>query len=321
FDSCPLISVIVPIYNVEKYLDRCVESIVNQTYKNLEIILVDDGSPDNCPAMCDNWAHKDSRIRVIHKQNGGLSSARNAGIDAAHGEYLGFIDSDDYILPEMYEVLLKLILENDADLSVCSFQRVDEDGMPLQDDSKELEAKVLIGGEILTEWMKGDWRYALVVTKLCKAELFHGLRFLDGRLHEDEFIAHHFLRKCRKSASTSARMYMYTQRSDSIMGQTRTSFSAKRFIDAMDSYKDRYSFFIDIGRKDLADFAAMQACRFINGELKHASYLKNRQLFNDAIGFAVKRCLISKNFLIILRVVKLFLLFLRNIAKDIPGKL
>ena len=116
----PKISVIVPVYKVEKYLDKCVESIVNQTYKNLEIILVDDGSPDNCPAMCDEWAEKDERIRVIHKENGGLADARNAGMDIATGDYIGFVDSDDWIEPNMYEVLLKNALKYDADISTIS---------------------------------------------------------------------------------------------------------------------------------------------------------------------------------------------------------
>ena len=115
----PKISVIVPVYKVEKYLDRCVESIVNQTYKNLEIILVDDGSPDNCPVMCDEWAEKDERIRVIHKENGGLADARNAGMNIATGDYIGFVDSDDWIEPNMYEVLLKNALKYDADISRC----------------------------------------------------------------------------------------------------------------------------------------------------------------------------------------------------------
>ena len=100
--SCKdLISIIIPIYKVEKFLDRCVESVVNQTYSNLEIILVDDGSPDNCPYMCDEWAEKDSRIKVIHKLNGGLSDARNEGLKSSTGKYVGFVDSDDWIAPEM----------------------------------------------------------------------------------------------------------------------------------------------------------------------------------------------------------------------------
>ena len=115
------ISIIVPVYKVEKYLDKCVNSIVGQTYKNLEIILVDDGSPDNCPAMCDEWAQKDSRIKVIHKKNGGLSSARNAGLDACTGDYIGFVDSDDWIEPDMYEYLLNIGMKNNADVSRCEF--------------------------------------------------------------------------------------------------------------------------------------------------------------------------------------------------------
>ena len=104
-----LVSVVVPVYNVEKYLNRCVESIVNQTYKNLEIILVDDGSLDNCPVMCDEWAKKDNRIKVIHKKNGGVSSARNAGIDKSNGKYISFIDPDDYIEENMYFLMIKKI--------------------------------------------------------------------------------------------------------------------------------------------------------------------------------------------------------------------
>lgn len=106
-NSQPKISVIVPVYKVENFLDRCVESIVGQTYENLEIILVDDGSPDNCPAMCDKWAEKDGRIKVIHKENGGVSSARNAALDIVSGDYICFVDSDDWIDPGMYEFLYK----------------------------------------------------------------------------------------------------------------------------------------------------------------------------------------------------------------------
>lgn len=123
----PLISVIVPIYNVEKYLNKCVESIVNQTYKDLEIILVDDGSPDNCPKMCDAWAEKDSRIKVIHKMNGGLSSARNAGIDIMHGQYVMFIDSDDYIELNAVEIMLSIIHKYSCDVCICNNSHVDKD--------------------------------------------------------------------------------------------------------------------------------------------------------------------------------------------------
>ena len=116
----PLISVIVPVYKVEKYLDRCVESIVNQTYTNLEIILVDDGSPDNCPAMCDAWAEKDNRIKVIHKENGGLSSARNAGLDVYNGQLLMFVDSDDWVDDDIVSLMYESMLNNSTDMVSCS---------------------------------------------------------------------------------------------------------------------------------------------------------------------------------------------------------
>lgn len=115
----PLVSVIVPVYKVEDYLDKCVKSIVAQTYENLEIILVDDGSPDNCPSMCDSWAQKDSRIKVIHKENGGVSSARNSALDAAAGDYICFVDSDDFIEPNAVGYMLENI--GDADVIQCSF--------------------------------------------------------------------------------------------------------------------------------------------------------------------------------------------------------
>ena len=119
----PLISVIVPVYKVEPYLDKCISSIVNQTYKNLEIILVDDGSPDNCPAMCDAWAEKDSRIRVLHQRNQGGGAARNAGLDLTSGSLIAFVDSDDYIAPVMYAHLYEL-LKSGADIAECSYVEV-----------------------------------------------------------------------------------------------------------------------------------------------------------------------------------------------------
>ena len=118
-----MISVIVPVYNVAAYLDRCVKSIVNQTYADLEIILVDDGSPDQCGTMCDNWAMKDKRIKVVHKENGGLSDARNAGIEVASGDYIGFVDSDDWIEPDMYQDLLEAVEREGAELAVTGINR------------------------------------------------------------------------------------------------------------------------------------------------------------------------------------------------------
>lgn len=122
------VSIVVPIYNVEKYLEQCIDSIINQTLKDIEIILVDDGSPDNCPQICDDYAKKDSRIKVVHKKNGGLSSARNAGIEVATGDYIGFVDSDDYIELDMYEKMYSIAIENNVDFVMSDYYRVSDGG-------------------------------------------------------------------------------------------------------------------------------------------------------------------------------------------------
>ena len=143
----PLISVIVPIYNVEQYLENCINSILNQTYRNLEVILVDDGSPDNCGGICDLYSDKDPRIKVIHKQNGGLSDARNKGLDAATGEYLAFVDSDDTILPEMIDKLYQRIVIDQSDLAFCGYQQVNQKGDVLSE--VYLEDNLLSGFDAL----------------------------------------------------------------------------------------------------------------------------------------------------------------------------
>ena len=126
----PLLSIIVPVYKVENYLQKCIDSILAQTFTDFELILVEDGSPDGCPALCDAAAAKDARIRVLHQKNGGLSAARNAGLDVARGEWIGFVDSDDYIAPEMYETLYKAVQSTGADLALCDYAAVDEAGTP-----------------------------------------------------------------------------------------------------------------------------------------------------------------------------------------------
>ena len=124
-----LISIIVPVYKVEKYLRRCIDSILAQTYQNIEVLLVDDGSPDNSGAICDEYADKDSHVRVFHKPNGGVSSARNLGLMEAKGQYIGFVDADDYIDKTMYEVLLDNLLQEQADISICSYNQEDKNGV------------------------------------------------------------------------------------------------------------------------------------------------------------------------------------------------
>lgn len=209
------ISVIVPIYKVEKYLRKCVDSIIGQTHKNLEIILVDDGSPDNCGAICDAYAAKDSRIKVIHKQNGGLSDARNAGLDIMTGAYVGFVDSDDWIEPEMYEKLLKNMKYFQADIS---FGGVSDD---LEKDGVVTTVKVSDYGsepfsESSTDAMKryflGSWA---AWDKLYKASLFDNIRYPKGEINEDEAIVLHLLDQCRKVCYTNVVLYHYMKRENS----------------------------------------------------------------------------------------------------------
>lgn len=235
-NSEPLISVIVPVYKVEKYLDRCVLSIVNQTYKNLEIILVDDGSPDACPAMCDRWAEKDSRIKVVHKENGGLSDARNAGMSVAKGEYIGFVDSDDYVSFDMYERLLCNLEENGSDISCCGIKMVWDDGgerIMTPDGNYVLDNLQALKSLIVEDRLK-----QVVWNRLYKRETVAGIPFPVGKYHEDVFWSYKAISRASKVSTVAAPCYFYVQRDDSIMG---TSYSEKR-LDAVEAYEERADF-------------------------------------------------------------------------------
>mgnify|MGYP000773171516 FL=1 len=185
-NSQPKISVIVPVYKTEGLLDRCVESIVGQTYKNLEIILVDDGSPDNCPAMCDEWAEKDSRIRVIHKENGGVSSARNAALDIATGDYIGFVDSDDWIEPEMYSSLIQKISESGKNIALCSYYAVEISG-------ERYECRCVVDKEVLDKddyfrfiVLGGDGGY--IWNRLYDADILKEVRFDEDIWYSEDLL-------------------------------------------------------------------------------------------------------------------------------------
>ncbi len=206
----PLISVIIPIYNVEKYLDKCVESVVSQTYKNLEVILVDDGSPDNCPAMCDEWAKKDSRIKVLHKQNGGLSSSRNAGLSVATGDYIGFVDSDDYIAQDMYEKLLQLCKGPNV-LANSHFARVTEEGSLSLPNTPHKSGGEITAEEYLEELLLhiGD---VSVCTKLFHKDIIGSARFDENKLNEDLLFILEIVSKIDKVVFSDKIGYYYLSR-------------------------------------------------------------------------------------------------------------
>ena len=216
-----LISVIIPVYKVEKYLEKCIESIIKQTYTNLQIILVDDGSPENCGKICDEYAQKDSRIEVIHKANGGLSDARNVGINRANGRYIGFVDSDDYIKEDMYEKLINLIKEYNADVSICNLYDVidGKEYVRNKDNGIHEYSRIDILKEILLD--KNIQSYAW--NKLYKKELFDEIKYPIGKKYEDIGTTFYLFEKCNKIVVTSEPEYYYLKRADSLVNNVTES--------------------------------------------------------------------------------------------------
>lgn len=222
-----MISVIVPIYNVEKYLIKCVNSILSQSYSELEIILVDDGSPDNCGKICDELAKKDSRIRVIHQKNSGLAAARNAGLAVARGEYVAFVDSDDTIENDMYLLLYDMMKIDDADISICESRKITE-----KDSLERIEysryRRVLLDNDELWELVFGKLNNASW-NKLYKRKLIGDLRFPEKVVHGEDLLFNiEYLTKCNVGAYSEAPMYNYLSRNDSI---TRSGFNENIFLE------------------------------------------------------------------------------------------
>lgn len=216
----PLISVIVPVYNVEQYLDRCVGSLVGQTYRHLEIILVDDGSPDECPALCDNWAREDSRVTVIHKNNGGLSSARNTALNVCSGDVIAFVDSDDWVEPNMFGTMLESMQEHDADIVQCGVLKTSESGQSVLIDG-DLPARTFSGEEALHDFLYHRNRMTSAVwNKLYKASLFREdgerLRFPEGLNSEDYYLLCHAYRRVNRLYYDPQAFYHYCVRGNSI---------------------------------------------------------------------------------------------------------
>jgi len=223
----PLISVIVPVYNVEKYLDRCIESIVKQTYKNLEIILVDDGSPDSCPVICDEWANRDSRVSVIHKANDGLAHARNSGLEISSGEFILFIDSDDYLEPDMIGFLLNNILDYNADVSRCGFYYDYENDSSVRIGESNKRILLLNSDEIISELASGSHVSGVVWNKLYRACSIKNVQFSkkDG-CSEDILFNYRVYKNASKTVFYDLPKYHYNVRQDSI---TESDFGSGAF--------------------------------------------------------------------------------------------
>ncbi len=233
----PIISIIVPVFNIGHYLNKCIQSIVDQTYDDLQIILVDDGSSDDSSTICDEWGQKDNRIIVIHKENGGLSDARNKGLSIASGEYIGFVDGDDWIAPEMMERLLKAILNDKSDIAACAVKMIWENSeatrmFTFRGDcvlNREEAQKALLEETLLKQ---------PVWYKLYKKDIINGLSFEVGKHHEDMFWSYQAIGNANQVSTISYIGYYYLQRKDSIMGK----IYSKSRLDALEAIEKRYHY-------------------------------------------------------------------------------
>lgn len=276
---CKLVSIIVPVYKVEQYLKRCMDSVLNQTYKNIEVILVDDGSPDNCPALCDEYAKIDSRVRVIHKENGGLSSARNVALDSVKGDYIFFVDSDDWLALDTLEVLNEY-LEKDYDM--ISFQRtylteekVVEKG---EKNPKDMDVSQYIDASFL-----GRYDF-FVTTKIFKTEVFNNVRFLEGRNYEDLEIMHRLFLNMKKVVGLDYFLYYYWKGNEGAITNTITMKNIQdHYLSANEIYHASKKYLEDRG-KDSSNIVAWYKVELVQ---LYIDYLKsmerNTEIFNNII--------------------------------------
>ncbi|WP_435645152.1 glycosyltransferase family 2 protein [Butyricicoccus porcorum] len=287
-----LISVVVPVYNIEQYIDKCISSILNQTYRNLEVILVDDGSPDNCPMICDAWAVKDNRITVIHKENGGLSDARNAGMAASSGKYIAFVDGDDYIEVELYQRLLQAIQNNNAQIAICSIRKEWSDGKTElfgDQDFHIYEADDGLRALIQEEIRQVVWN------KLYIRDMVKNIPFAVGKYHEDEFWSYQVIGEVTRIVKIDYVGYCYMQRDNSIMGE---NFSLKR-LDAIEAKRQRQEYlennhkeFAELGKKDLLFsclYSGQHSLLEMKGQERDEAVISLRRV--------VKECSIDKDLL------------------------
>lgn len=246
------ITIIVPIYNTEKYIEKCINSIINQTYTNLEIILIDDGSTDNSGNICDNYALKDNRIKVVHKKNEGVSIARNIGIEKASGEYVGFVDSDDYIESTMYEVLIKDIIENQTDIAVCNCS---------VNGNSKFEKNILNRHEMLDLILDKDKFRGYVCNKIYKLKLLKNLRFEENiHLCEDLLFNCNYIARSEKMSIIDRKLYNYVKRDDSAVN----SFVEKHFS-VIEAYQKIENIYEKYSEKNLLKLqkAYLKQCTFL----------------------------------------------------------
>lgn len=229
-----VISVIVPIYNVERYLPQCLDSILTQDYSKLEVILINDGSVDASGSICDEYARRDCRIKVIHQKNSGAAAAKNAGLHIATGEYLSFVDSDDYLEPGVYSHMLQLMHQNHAEVAQCAFRYV---YCNRQENFILHQGRSVMDNKVFLDLFRRDWSCALLWNKLYKRSLFDGVFFEEGRKIDDEYFTYHaFLNRCQVVVDDRV-IYNYRQRSSSVM--QKPEVAEQRILDWMDAFTKR----------------------------------------------------------------------------------
>lgn len=268
-----LISIVVPVYKVEKYIKECLDSIINQTYTKIEVILVDDGSPDESGKICDEYAHKDVRIKVIHKKNGGLSDARNYGIDIAQGKYITFIDSDDYIDSKYIEELYNAIKLNDVKVSQCNILKVNDEKEILRKIGY-LDSQIKSGKEMIKDIYNKHWIENVVVwNKMYAKELFKDLRYPVGKIHEDEYTTYKILYDLDKVAIINKYLHNYRQNENSIIGR---SFNVKR-LDVLEAFEERLMFFKERNEIELYELTLIEYLQKIR-----ECYIKTKKYINKS---------------------------------------
>lgn len=255
-DKSPLVSIIVPVYKVEKYLRTCLDSILAQTYQNWEAILVDDGSPDDCPQIIDEYASRDARMRTVHRVNGGQSAARNSGLRTVRGDFVTFLDSDDFLHKDYLKLMVETAISHDADMVQCDFTRGVETTFPEINNFDDSSVKTYDRHSIFTSFAAK----VIVWCKLYRRHLFEDISFPEGRVNEDDCTNWRFYYKADKIAVIDHKLYYYTVNPDSTMGKLKKKPDL-RFIDA---YHERIDFFEDRKEDDLVATSRIQLLKSLS---------------------------------------------------------
>ena len=270
-----LVSVIIPVYNVEQFLNKCVESVLNQTYKNLEIILIDDGSTDESAEKCDILEKRDERIKVIHKPNGGLSDARNAGLNIATGKYYSFIDSDDFVTDDMIESMLNSAQNHSCEIAICNMIRYSEQSNVKPFYCPVDKEQVLMGNKKFLTLNQPS-----VCNKLFKAELFEGIRFPKSKYYEDTFVYHELLYRSKNVVLTGKESYWYLERGNSIVGGEQYT---DRYFDFIEAVNSRMEFLLQNQVQPYAQEACLSLyAAFSNAEKYIRKSMDNEKQFKKA---------------------------------------